>query len=145
MRAAAGGLKVTTNTLKNQWRKAEQEQKTNREAWQNDLNLFTTILNKQKELKTLEDSLKRKLENQSLLENLLTSQELLTNSQLTNTPERVIKLITLQLTQIKSELAVKITSEEINQLCQVKHELAKLELELEKLLPVNLEAKVEIR
>lgn len=145
MRAAAGGLKVATNTLKNQWRKAEQELKTNREAWQNDLNLFTTILNKQKELKILEDSLKRKLENQSLLESLLTSQELLTNLQLTNTPERVIKLITLQLTQIKSELAVKITSEEINQLCQVKHELAKLELELEKLLPVNLEAKVEIR
>jgi len=145
MRAAAGGLKVATNTLKNQWRKTEQELKANREEKRNNLSLFATILDKQKELKILEDSVKSKLENQSLLENLLTSQELLTNSQLTNTPERVIKLITSQLTQIKSELAKKITREEIDQLCQVKHQLVKLELELEKLLPVNLEAKVEIR
>ena len=93
----------------------------------------------------MKNSLQSKLENKSLLKNLLTNQELLTSSQLTNAHERVIKLISIQLNQGKKELAKRITKEEINQLCQVKHELAKLELELENLLSVRLEAKIEIR
>src|SRR6185312_3392363 len=104
--------------------------KAKREERQNNLNFFVTILNKQKELKKLKNSVKPKLEDKNLLKNLLSAQELLTNSQLTNTPERVIKLITSQLTQLKDQLARKIASEEVEQLCQVKRQLVELELEL---------------
>ena len=143
--AVASGLKVANNTLKNEWRKTEKELKTNREARQNDLNLFSTILNKQKEFKILKDSAKSELEDKSLLKNLLDIQELLTSSQLTNSHERVINLITTQLTQNKEELAKKMTNEEIEKICQAKQELVKLELELESLSSVRLEAKIEVR
>jgi hypothetical protein len=145
IQAVAGGLKLANNTLKNEWRKTEQELKAKREERQNNLNFFATILNKQKELKKLKDLIKPKLADKNLLKNFLSTQELLTNSQLTNAHQRVINSITLQLTQLQDQLAKKITREEINQLCQVKHQLVELELELENLLPVNLEAKVEIR
>jgi len=137
--------KIATNSLKDQFQKTKSELKNSRITRKINLNFFATILNKQKELKKLEDSVKSKLENQSLLENLLTSQELLTNSQLTNAHQRVINSITLQLTQLQDQLAKKITREEVEQLCQVKHQLVELEQELEKLLPMKVEAKIEIR
>jgi hypothetical protein len=137
--------KIDTNSLKNQWRKTEQELKNSRITRKINLNFFITILNKQKELKKLKDSAKPKLADKNLLKNLLSTQELLTNSQLTNAHQLVINSITTQLTQLQDQLAKKITWEEINQLCQVKHHLVELELELKNLLPVNLEAKVETR
>jgi len=102
------------------------------------------IQNKKKELKRLKAAAKNKLENnqKSFLNDLLVSQEQIilmegNNAQLVNAEEA-------QLNEAKEKLKERISQEEINNLCQKKIELTKLEIKLEQLKEQEFEAKQEV-
>jgi hypothetical protein len=67
------------------------------------------------------------------LENLLTSQELLTSCQAETSQKGTSKLIENQLWQAKEQLQNQLNKEEINQLCQLQVEITNLEIKLENL------------
>ncbi|CAG8450278.1 11066_t:CDS:10 [Racocetra fulgida] len=97
------------------------------------LELFISLQAKKRELKQLKSTLKTKLENASLLKNLLTNQELLTGLPTESGYQRTLRLIENQLQQVKEQLQTKLSEEEISQLCQLQTEIVKLEMKLEKL------------
>jgi hypothetical protein len=99
---------------------------------------------KKRELKQLKSTLKTKLENNNLLKNLLTSQELLTSCQAETSQKRTSKLIENQLQHAKEQFQTQLTTEEINQLCQLQSEITNLEIKLENLQEEKLEAQIEI-
>jgi hypothetical protein len=101
--------------------------------------LFVNIQKKKQELKQLKNLIKAKLKDNILLKNLLSSQELLTSLQIENSSQITFKLVEKQLQQLKEQLKIKLTAEEINSLCQLQTELTKLEIKL-----INLEMELEI-
>ena len=123
--------------MKTRLEESEKQRKEN-------LELFLKIQNKKKELKRLKAAAKNKLENnqESFLNDLLVSQEQIilmegNNAQLVNAEEA-------QLNEAKEKLKERISQEEINNLCQKKIELTKLEIKLEKLKKQEFEAQQEV-
>ncbi|CAG8817374.1 10379_t:CDS:2, partial [Racocetra persica] len=80
---------------------------------------------KKRELKQLKIPTKNKLEDNNLPKNLLTG------CQAGTSQKRTFKLIENQLQQAKERLQTKVTTEEINQLCQLQTEITSLEIKLE--------------
>jgi len=108
------------------------------------LELFNQIQTKKKKLKNLKNQVKNKLtENQKIyLKNLCLAQEQLIH--LANTNQLVREPSERHLTQAKQKLVGQLTAEEINTLCQLQSEITKLELELEEIKTVKLEASIAI-
>jgi hypothetical protein len=106
------------------------------------LDFLLEIRNKEKELKELKKSAKIKLndEQKFLISTLLISQEqvirLQSNSHLVSLNEK-------QLNKVKKNLNDKLTSDEINKLCQLQTEITKLEMKLEQM-KEELQARIEI-
>ena len=124
--------------------KLKTELEESKKQWKENLELFLKIQNKKKELKRLKAAAKNKLENnqKSFLNDLLVSQEQIilmegNNAQLINAEEA-------QLNEAKEKLKERISQEEINNLCQKKIELTKLEIKLEQLKEQEFEAKQEV-
>jgi len=111
-------FKVANNTIRGYFAKEVEDlkQKLQASRKQKDENceLFVNLQVKKRELKNI---VKSKLEDNNLLKNLLTNQELLTSLPIENSCQRTFKLLEKQLQQAKAQLQNPLTEEEIQQNC----------------------------